>query len=315
MRTGYTPSSTADATTPGSSPGSGSRSPAVRSASRFCCAQAVSGEPVARLMLPSARRVTISVGAGAASPPLSVSIATPAAGAWRLQSPGHSMARGLAVVVARPPGRRTSTGVSSAGLTQARPARICRTGSLSPSSSPLSGSIASSMNVTLAPVSKRTTPPPSRSIVTEPSVGAWTTSPATTASPAASGRVRAPERTVVPASTLAVWPSSTVAGPPPSSPRASSAPDASATTATARPANSSWPARSRPRERGAVRSPASGDGGGGGGGGDDGAGDTVGGAGDAAAGAGDAAGGAGDTAGRGGGLDRTKGTCGPPSAA
>ena len=272
------------------------------SASRFCRAHAVSGDAVARLMLPSARKVTISVGAGAASPPLSVSISTPAAGAWRLQSPGHSMASGLAPVTARPPGIRTSSGVSSAGLTQARPARICSTGSLSPSSSPVSGSIASSMNVTFAPESNRTTPPPSRSIVTEPSVGAWTTSPATTASPAPSGRVRAPERTVAPASTRAVSPSSTIAGSP-SSPRASSAPDASATTATARPANSSCPARCRPRVRGTVRSPAPGGEGGGGGGA---------GVGADGRGRGRRRGGA---AGRGAGLDRTKASRGRPSAA
>ena len=166
------------------------------------------------------------------------------------------------------------------------------------------------MNVTLAPESKRTTPPPSRSIVTEPSVGAWTTSPATTASPAASGRVRAPERTVAPASTLAVWPSSTIAGPlavvaegeqcarrqrhdgdreareqqlagalrPPRCGGRSAARRRAAVAAV------TVAAATVPETLRRCRRPAR-------------------------------AGGAGDTAGRGGGLDRTKGSCGPPSAA
>ena len=165
--------------------------------------------------------LTTSPGAGVTSLPVRVATETPPAGASTAHAGAQSSATGLPTVSIVAPADCTAI-ASSPGLSHTRPPPTSMAGRLGPVSSPVSGSAARSRKVRRASPSKRTTPPPARSMLAVASPVVSTTQPATTSSPVASGRApRASSssvRTVAPADVAATSPNTWCSVPSPSSP-------------------------------------------------------------------------------------------------
>jgi hypothetical protein len=134
--------------------------------------------------------VTFSFSPGVATlPPVVVSV-TPPAGASIEHVDVQSMAKGLPLLATVPPGTLkviASEPSLPAGLIQARPPSIWTAGLCEPPRRPRS------LNVSDASRSNRTTPPPSRSIVTAESSLAAIAHPASTSSPTSRARLSAPD--------------------------------------------------------------------------------------------------------------------------